>query len=154
MRVPYSIELLLDRILLELETASDELDLSTDELDDLSTEDDSETEELDGNFALELETTTEELDDLTTEEEWAAEELDCTFTLELETASDELNSLNDELEDVMTEDELLTSGSVPLFPLSPPHASKIRAAATIANNVIRCFRFICLLFLKLLQSPK
>jgi hypothetical protein len=47
------------------------------------------------------------------------------------------------LEDISAEDELYPSVSVPLFPLSPPHAAKIRAIAAIANNVIRCSCFIC-----------
>jgi len=71
--------------------------------------------------------TTEELENFSTEDESGIEELDCTFTLELETTSE------------VVEEELSPSGSVLLFPLSPPHDAKIRATATIQNNVIRCF---------------
>jgi hypothetical protein len=84
------------------------------------------------------------------------DELDSTFALELETTTDELNPPTDELEDLTTEeeficplleyipaeDELSPSVSVLLFPLSPSHAARIRATATIPNNAIRCFRFI------------
>jgi len=128
MKEPYSIEDELDSTFaLELKTTTDELDTLTDELEDLTTEDDSGTEELDCDFALELETIsdvldapTDELEDLTTEEEFICPPL----------------------EDISTEDELSPSGSVLLFPLSLPHAAKIRATATIPRNAIHCFCFI------------
>lgn len=95
------------------------------------------------------------------EEDSGTEELDCTFALELKTATDELDIPPDELEDLTTEDEFTCSpledisaedepspsGSVPLFPLSPSHAARIRAAATMPKNIIRCFRFISFLLL-------
>jgi len=129
MRVPYSIELLLDidRIALELETTTDELDIPTDELEDLTTEDDSETDELDCSFALELETTTDELD---------------TPTDELEKLTSEEEFICSLLEENSMEDELSSSDSELLFPLSLSHAAKIRATATMPNNTIRCFCFI------------
>ncbi len=135
-----------------------------DALEDSTTEEESGIEELDCDFALELETTTDELDpltdeleDLTTEDESGTDELDCNFTLELETTIDELDPLTDELEDLTTEEEFICSlleensmeeelspsDSELLFPLSPSHAAKIRATATIPNNAIRCFCFIC-----------
>jgi len=73
------------------------------------------------------------------------DELDSTFALELETTADELDPFTDELEELTAEDELSPSVSVPLFPLSPSHAAKIRATATIPNNAIRRFCFISLL---------
>ena len=77
--------------------------------------------------------------------------------LNWETTTDELDSQIDELEELTTEDkftcslleyisaedELFPSGSVPLLPLSPSHAVKISTTATMPNNTIRCFCFIC-----------
>jgi len=91
----------------------------------LAIEEDSVTDELDSAFALELETTIDELEDLTTEEEFTCPPL----------------------EYIPAEDELSPSVSVPLFPLSPPHAAKISANAAMPNNAIRCFCFICSLLL-------
>jgi len=96
------------------------------------------------------------LEDSTTEEESGIEELDCNFALELETIYDELNIPTDELEYLTTEDEFIcslleensmedelsSSDSKLLFPLSLSHAAKIRATATTPSNVIRCFCFI------------
>jgi len=97
-------------------------------------------DELGDAFTLELETGMDELD-IPTEDERGIEELEAPPTLELEITSDELDVPTDELEDLTTEEELPPSTSVPLFPLSPPHAVKIRAMATIPNNVTRCFIF-------------
>ena len=134
-----------------------------DELEDSMVEEESGTDELDCNFTLELEATTDELDpltdeleDLTTEDESGTDELDCNFTLELETTGDELDTPTDELEDlttedeficsllkdISTEDELSSSDSKLLFPLSLSQAARIRATATTPNNAIRCFCFI------------
>jgi hypothetical protein len=99
----------------------DELNSSTDELENL---------------------TTEELENFSTEDESAIEELDGSFALELETRSNELDTPIDELENLAVEEELSPSGSVLLFPLSPPHAAKIRTTDTIPRNAIHCFRFI------------
>jgi hypothetical protein len=78
------------------------------------------------------------------------EELDCTFSLELDTPIEELEELTTEdeficslLEYIPVEDELPSSVSVPLFPLSPSHAAKISATAAMHNNATRCFCFIC-----------
>jgi len=82
----------------------------------------------------------EELDPLT-------DELDCTFAPELDATTDELDLPIEELEELTTEDELSPSVSVPLFPLSPPHAAKISATVAMPNNATRCFCFICSLLL-------
>jgi hypothetical protein len=100
----------------------EELNTPNDELEDIPTEDESGTDELDGTFTLELETS-DELEDLTVEDE-----LNCPL-----------------LEENSTEDELYPSDSELLFPLSPPQDMRIRAAATIPRNAIRCFCFIFLL---------
>ncbi len=120
-----------------------ELETTSDELEDFTTEEESGAEELDCNVTLELETTSDELEDFTTEEESGAEELDCDVALELKTASDELET---------TDDELSSSDTELLFPLSPSQATKINATATIPNKVIRCFRFISFLLLTLNYS--
>lgn len=119
---------------LELDATTDELDLLTDELEDLAVEEDSVTDELDCAFAPELDTTTDEPDSQIDE-------------LEELTAGDEFTC--PPLEYIPVEDELSPSVSVPLFPLSPPHAAKISATASIPNNAIRCFCFICRLPLTL-----
>jgi len=63
-------------------------------------------------------------------------------TEELEAASDELDETVSALMlDSLADEELVLSVSVLLFPLSPPHAAKIKATATIPNNAIRCFIF-------------
>jgi len=78
-------------------------------------------------LAVEEDSVTDELDDLTTGDEFPCSPL----------------------EYISAEDELFPSVSVLLFPLSPPHAAKISANATMPNKTIRCFRFIYFLHLAL-----
>jgi len=76
------------------------------------------------------------------EDESEIEEFDGPFALELETRINELNSPTDEPENLAVEDEQFPSISVPLFPLSPPQAARIRVTITIPRNAICCFCFI------------
>jgi len=105
----------------------------------------------------ELEATSDELDETVfallldpfAEDEKSDEELDPDEIPELEKSSLEEDVTCPPLEDISPEDELLPSVSELLFPLSPSHAARIRATATIPKNIIRCFCFICFLLLAL-----
>jgi len=80
----------------------------------------------------------------------STDELEDMPTEELESPEEEFNcSL---LEENSIEDELSTSDTELLFPLSLSQAAKIKATATIPNNVVDFLYFICYLLLTLSNS--